>query len=290
MGARFDRHKLASLLAPVAVAAVAVVVLVVATGGQSATGLKSQSAANSFISAVVRRREAGSPAAQGSRCTRLLTSALSVLARAQAATDRLFDPVTAHVSGVSQTPAMRTDFKLVPALDRMARALPNGDRVFLAVYAPTLRGVAAATGDLVDLYVAGRQPQSASFGGEASEPFLTEGLPQSPIVADHTLLELVPNGVAAVRWRFPSLRVPKLSGHPGKTLPGGTLVAHVVGNVAAADPIPGILPTPSTITWLAHDGHVIKTLNEGTPKFQTSTTGSSVTVTGTVVGYPISRC
>jgi hypothetical protein len=100
--------------------------------------------------------------------------------------------------------------------------------------------------------------------------------------------EIVPNRVSEVRWTFPRERIPKVPGVSGaKVIPGGTVTANVVGNVAAAKEIPGAFGLPSVATWMAAGGSVIKTFHFAVPNFSHISTSGTQTATMTRTATPI---
>ena len=262
----------------VVVAVVVVTVLVLSAGGDS-----TQASRDSHSRTQVSNRTTAT-----SGCTRELFDDLAVLSRPQTPADRTFDPAAARVSGISQGGPAKSEYALVPHLGRLARTLPNGSRVYLATYAPTAESPATLVGDIVDAYVAQPHGHDATFAGEESAPFLATAVRQPPMNVEHMLVEIVPNPVSEVRWTFPRERIPKVPGVSGaKLIPGGTVTANVVGNVAAAKELPGAFGLPSVATWLAAGGSVIKTFHFAVPNFSHISTSGTVTATMSGTATPI---
>jgi hypothetical protein len=265
-------------VALVVVAMVVVTVLVLSAGEDSA-----QASRDSHSRTQVSNRTAAT-----SGCTRELFDDLAVLSRPQTAADRTFDPATARVSGINQGGPAKSEYALVRHLGRLARTLPNGSRVYLATYAPTTESPEALVGDMVYAFVAQAHGHDATFAGEESAPFLATAVRRPPMNVDHLLVEIVPNPVSAVRWTFRRERIPKVAGVSGaKVIPGGTVTANVVGNVAAAKRLPGAFGLPSVATWMAAGGRVIKTFHFAVPNFSSISTSRTVTATMTGTATPI---
>ena len=259
-----------------ALVVVAVLVIVLVSAG----GVSAQASRASHGPVQVSTRTAGT-----SGCTRELFDDLAVLRRSQTTADRMFDPATARLSGISQGAPAKSEYALVPQLGRLARTLSNGLRVYLATYAPTAGSPAALVGDIVYAYVAHPRGHDATFAGEASAPFLATAVRLPPLIADHMLVQIVPDPVSEVRWTFPRERIPKVPGVSGaKVIPGGTVTANVVGNVAAVKEVPWAIGPPSVATWLAARGRVIKTYRSAVPSSSQISTSRTVTGTATPIG------
>ncbi len=87
---------------------------------------------------------------------------------------------------------------------------------------------------------------------------------------------------------IPSRADPQGAGPAGdKVIPGGTVTANVVGNIAAAKELPGAFGLPSVATWLAAGGSVIKTVHFAVPNFSHISTSGTVTATMTGTATPI---
>jgi hypothetical protein len=262
----------------VVVAVVVATVLVLSAGGVSAQASRASHG-------PVR---VGNRTASTSGCTRELFEDLAVLRRSQTAADRTFDPADARVSGISQGAPSKSEYVLVPRFGRLARTLPSGLRVYLATYAPTAGSPAALVGDIVYAYVAHPRGYDATFAGEATAPFLASAVRLPPLIADHVLVQIVPDPVSEVRWTFPRERFPKVPGvSVAKVIPGGTVTANVVGNVAAVKEVSWAVGPPSVATWLAGGGRVIKTYHSAVPSFSNISTSGAVTATGTGTATPI---
>lgn len=258
--------------------AVVVIVLVLSAGGVSA-----QASRASHGPIRVSTRTAGT-----SGCTRELFVDLAVLRRPQTTADRTFDPATSRVSGISQDAPAKPEYALVPQLGRLARTLPDGLRVYLATYAPTAGSPAALVGDVVYAYVAHARGHDATFAGEASAPFLATAVRLPPLIADRVLVQIVPDPASEVRWTFPRERIPNVPGvSDAKVIPGGTVTANVVGNVAAVKEVPWAIGPPSVATWLAARGRVIKTYRSAVRSSPQISTSGTVTATVTGTATPI---
>lgn len=238
------------------------------------------------------RASRGSPthleAGGGSGCTRELLTDLAVLRRHQTAVDRAFDPTTARISGLSQSPSFKPDYRLVPKLSRLARALPNGSDVYLAVYAPAAGSPEALVGDTVYAYVVEPHSEDASYAGQESAPFLSTAVSQPPMDINGMFVQIVPTQVVEVSWAFPREQIPKVPGvAPAKTIPAETLTAHVIGNIAAVKKSVDAFGFPSVVTWLAANGHEIKTTHFPAVNFSHISSSATGTATATVTGTPI---
>ncbi len=219
-------------------------------------------------------------------CTRHLLAALAVLRRPQTQADRAFNPEGIRITGVSQpTPS---PYVVVPGLTRLARTLPNGRPVFFVVYRPLSDTPETQLGDVLQVFVPSTGRRSAAFVTRSVPPLLSYTYRQLPLRIADVYLSLVPNGVARVQWRFPRVVVPRISvpGGPvfrAHVISGAEITATVQGNIAAANAPPHPVLFPSVATWLAADGHVIKTvkyyvssLPKGIPKSKGTVTSSSL--------------
>jgi hypothetical protein len=223
-------------------------------------------------------------------CTQQLLAQLAVLRRPQTAADRAFHapPIPGGASGRED----RFPFVSVPALTRLARTLPNGSRVFLAVYAPVPGGVDAPLGDLAFVFVAGREGGTPTLEGEVSAAVL-DSPPQFPAIAPGGVwLSVVPDRVTRVRWTFPREQLPDrpalLHARSGHVFPATTVTAQVVGNIAAANVNRRAFLIPSGTTWLGLKGQPIKTVRYPTIAQQIKTQGT-LTSEGMGIATPI-RC
>jgi hypothetical protein len=272
------------------VAAIAVVVIAIAVTGHGRHG-QASSAGHSTESA----------------CDRQMFAQLAVLRRPQTAADRRFDPQTvtgpspgeSHPSGspLRQPNSNSTSFPGViePGLTRLARTLPNGRRVFLVVYKQDLASVFPASSQAitsVEAFVVGDQPSSAV----SSEPFFPESVSSlyrvPPTEVANVYYSVVPDDVARVEWTFPHETIPPVKGPGGHVLAGRVfprteLIASVQANVAAAEAPRRPLFAPPFVTWLAADGHVIKSYRYKLPNFAHLPKSKTVTATMTGVGSPV---
>jgi hypothetical protein len=101
-----------------------------------------------------------------------------------------------------------------------------------------------------------------------------------------SLFSVVPDQVTRVQWTFPRERLPRLRhSTPGVVLRGGTLTAHVSGNIAAATALANMSPIPSITRWFNSRGNVINTFREA--PFRVAKPGSNPITAqgqGTVIG------
>jgi hypothetical protein len=239
-------------------------------------------------------------------CTRQLFAQLAVLRRPQTAADRTFDPQTvagpvpgeSHPSSspLRQSSPSSTSFPgaIEPDLTRLARTLPNGRRVFFVVYKQQSGGFPASGQAIttVQVFVVGDQPTSA-VSPENFFPDLVSNLYRDPPTeVAKVYYSVVPDGVARVEWTFPHETIPAVKepgGHvlPGRVFPRTELTASVQGNVAAAEAPRHPVFAPPYVTWLAADGHVIKSYQYKVPNFAHLPKSKTVTETLTAVGAPV---
>jgi hypothetical protein len=222
------------------------------------------------VIALVGHRHPVQHSAARTDCTRQLLGDLAVLRRPQTQADRAFQPGPVP-PGVDRAHRASFPYAPVPGLTRLARTLPDGSRVFLAVYAPLPRSLAPPIGDIAFVFVArpranvaDRQVRtlSASFVTETSAPFLSSSYQIPPTEAGDVYLGVVPDKVARVEWTFPRERLPNLPHlHGGHVFRGVTLTANVIGNIAAARAIPYSFFMVSRATWLNATGRTIKTFS-----------------------------
>jgi hypothetical protein len=282
------------------VAAIAVVVLAIAVIGNRGRANTNRG----------RGHTAAARGASGTACTRQPVSQLAVLRRPQTALDRAFDPNRVKITGVSNSGTF--PYAVVPALTRLARTLPGGERVYFVVYRPTETSIPfpdAPTGirapavpqsvpvpqeDLLEVYATRPGAHTAAFVTEVLPGALAYEDRQPPLRIANVLLSLMPDGVATVKWTYPRLVVPTVTapgGHVyrGRVIAGVELTASVQGNVAAAQVPPrSDVFLPSVTRWLAADGRVIKTYRFPVTKFpKTIPSSGTVTSTGKMVGVPI---
>jgi hypothetical protein len=208
-----------------------------------------------------------------------------VLHRAQTPADRAFDPSAPMVR--HQIDDHNNEFQYTPVtkLVRLARTLPNGSKIFLAVYAPGTGSPEAPLGDVLLTFATSHDGKTVSYLNQELAPVVSgaaTGAPPSRVGS--YIISVVPDNVSRVSWTFPRVVLPEVKGAPGSggVLRGGTVLASVVGNVAAARMIPHSFSNPSIVKWLAADDRIIKTTHNAVPNFSNvSTTGGSVTITGT---------
>lgn len=219
-----------------------------------------------------------------------LLANFAVLRRPQTAADRSWQP---------DTPV---NARGVPRFTRLARRLPNGDRVFLSIerftQAPGGHRPPASSYSLdIDIVSPHGNDAGTSFGPNVNYTVVpissisSLGL-RAAAGKVPTWASIIPDGVTRVRWRF---GCPQGHGHAarcGQQRPV-TVTAPVRGNVAAAS-VPGtseictqshrLCRVPVAITWYGTDGRVLASYrpfamhNLTAPPFIT-TRGSSATAT-----------
>jgi hypothetical protein len=263
------------------VAAIAILVLAVALTGHGR-----------HVQASSPPRPTGAPT--GAVCTRRLLSAVAVLRRPQTRADRAFNPQGIRITGVSQSKPF--PYVVVPGLTRRARTLPNGRPVFFVVYRPTGDTLLTELGDLLQVVVPSPGGRSAAFVTQVMAPMLPSDYRQPPLRIADVYLGLVPNGVARVTWTFPREAVPRITVPGGPVLkahviPGAQITATVHGNVAAANSPRQRVFLPSIATWLAADGHVIKTVKYYVPTLphgiSTTSKSNGIVTSSSFAGAPI---
>jgi hypothetical protein len=159
------------------------------------------------------RRSAG--AEQIPSAVRKLETKLAVLRRPQTAEDRSLGALIARITGRGSLVA-RDFSRVIPSLTRYTQTLPDGREVFLVVY----RGIPGRGGGIkgtpglaiIGLVIVqpdgtrtdGVPPVSGGSGGATpgSLYFLARHGPNG--CSGNTLHNIVPDGIARIRWEFPS--------------------------------------------------------------------------------------
>jgi hypothetical protein len=223
-------------------------------------------------------------------CTRRLLAAVPVLRRPQTRADRAFNPQGIRITGVSQPKPY--PYVVVPGLTRLARTLPDGRPVFFVVYRPLPDTLDTQLGDVLQVLVPSPGGRSAAFVTGVIPPLLTDVYRQPPMTIADVYVGLVPNGVARVTWIFPREAVPriKVPGEPvfrAHVISGAEITASVDGDIAAAKAPAHPVAFPSAATWLAADGHVIKTVKYYVPSPPHGIPKSGGTETLTASGAPV---
>jgi hypothetical protein len=156
----------------------------------------------------------------------------------------------------------------VARFTRLARRLPNGDRVFLSIFEKTPGEPSPSARNYtleIDILSPHGGDASADFAPDVNytvHPISTLGL-RAGAGKVPTWASIIPDGVTRVRWRFAC--PPVRAGRCGQQQPT-TVTVPVRGNIAAAS-VPRTSTictrsqrrcrTPVAITWYASDGRVV---------------------------------
>jgi hypothetical protein len=150
---------------------------------------------------------------------RKLATKLAVLRRPQTAKDRSFRAVVARAlgsGGFSQHPIFRAMVQqTIPSLTRYTQTLPDGQEVFLIVFGGIPgpgRTIRPASRNVANIGLALVPPRAhpadgeglGEGGGGASAASLYFFARRGPTGCDgNTLHNIVPDGIARIRWQFP---------------------------------------------------------------------------------------